>query len=79
MTTSATCRLLSLAELTDNSDHAGGYAWIPVNDPSLLDFPRCELLLIGARPDVKGMLLRCAFHLLSSFSDLKGLMQKARQ
>jgi len=33
---------------------AGGYAWIPVRDPSLLDFPRCELLLIGAKPEAEG-------------------------
>ena len=32
----------------------GGYAWIPVSDPSLLDFPRCELLLIGAKPEAAG-------------------------
>ncbi len=33
---------------------AGGYAWIPLRDPSLLDFPRCELLLIGAKPEAEG-------------------------
>ncbi|KAK9821292.1 hypothetical protein WJX81_001710 [Elliptochloris bilobata] len=33
----------------------GGYAWIPATDPSLLDFPHCELLLIGAKPDAQGV------------------------
>lgn len=79
MAMSATCRPIALADLIENSDHAGGYAWIPVNDPSLLDVPRCELLLIGARVDAKGMLLRCVFHMQFSFNDLKGLLQKAHQ
>ncbi len=29
-----------------------GYAWIPARDPSLLDQRGCQILLIGARPDI---------------------------
>ena len=31
------------------SPTAGNYRWIGAHDPSLLDYPRCELLLIGGR------------------------------
>ena len=29
-----------------------GYAWIPARDPTLLDQRGCQILLIGARPDI---------------------------
>ncbi len=29
-----------------------GYAWIPARDPQLLEYERCEFLLIGAADDV---------------------------
>ena len=34
----------------------GGYAWAGANDPTLLDYKNCELLLIAASKDVQGEL-----------------------
>jgi hypothetical protein len=34
-----------------------GYAWIPAKDRSLLGFKGTQILLIGARPDIKSMFL----------------------
>lgn len=33
-----------------------GYAWIGAADPELLEFERCEFLLVGATEDVAGEL-----------------------
>ena len=35
----------------------GGYRWLPASDPAFLDVERCELLLIGASEDLKGVSL----------------------
>lgn len=47
---------------------AGGYAWISAADTSLLDFPHCELLLIGAKPDTEGTPPCCDPRVLPSLS-----------
>ena len=43
-----------LSQCLPSTRCAGGYAWISAADTSLLDFPHCELLLIGAKPDTQG-------------------------
>jgi hypothetical protein len=42
------------AEYTEEKrEEFGGYAWIGVSDPSLLEFERCEFLLVAATEDVE--------------------------
>ncbi|CAL8463489.1 g3023 [Coccomyxa elongata] len=36
----------------DKQEEFRGYSWIPARDPSLLDQKGCQILLIGARPDI---------------------------
>lgn len=37
----------------EKREEFGGYAWIGVSDPSLLEFERCEFLLVAATEDVE--------------------------
>jgi hypothetical protein len=40
----------------EKKDEFGGYAWIGCTDPSLLEYERCEFLLVGATENVQGEL-----------------------
>eukprot|EP00891_Asterochloris_glomerata_P000121 jgi/Astpho2/121/Aster-04586 len=46
-----------------------GLRWISVQDPTLLDKPHCEILLIGASRDVEGELGAAGKHLKESAED----------
>ena len=56
-----------------NTQRAGGYAWISAADTSLLDFPHCELLLIGAKPDTEGAPPCCDLRVLPVVDACAGL------
>lgn len=43
----------------EKKEEFGDYAWIPLHDPSLLDYDRCEFLLVATAHDLHAELGGC--------------------